>query len=59
MEYNEMHEIRDLLKSCYVNMIAETLKEEVKAKIDEIEKDMAAYDRWIEKKIQEEANGNK
>ena len=57
MDYNEMHDIKKLLESCYVNMIAIELKKEVKSKIDELQKDMDAYDRWISQKEAEQEGG--
>ena len=57
MEYNEMYDIKKLLESCYVNMIAIELKKEVKSKIDELQKDMDAYDRWISQKEAEQEGG--
>ena len=57
MEYNEMYDIKKLLESCYVNMIAITLKEQVKAKIDELQKDMDAYDKWLDQKEAEQEGG--
>ena len=60
MSYQQMQEIKDLLESCYVNMIAINLKKEVKAKIQEIKeemKEMDSYMSWIEQKAEEAKYG--
>ena len=57
MEYNEMYDIKKLLESCYVNMIAIDLKKEVKSKIDEIQQDMDKYDKWLDQKEAEQEGG--
>lgn len=57
MNYQQLQEIKDLLESCYVNMIAVELKKEVKIKIQEIKKEMADYDIYISQQEEEARYG--
>tara|TARA_R100000808_G_C2131487_1_gene140624 strand:+ start:1043 stop:1219 length:177 start_codon:yes stop_codon:yes gene_type:complete len=55
MEYNEMHETRELLEACYnaLSNKEKTLKARVEIRIRELTIEIDKYDLWIESKVRE------